>query len=70
MLLSCPCMTLWRVCVLDVLTRLAELGAELHSDGQMVWVKATDWRRVPPDLHALIRQCSHEPARTIGRRTA
>ena len=56
--------------ILDVLTRLDDLDAELRSDGRTVWVKARDWRRVPPDLHALIRQCSHRLARLMGRRTA
>ena len=56
--------------ILDVLTWLDDIGAELRSDGKTVWVRPEHWRRVPPDLHALIRQCSHRLARLMGRRTA
>jgi hypothetical protein len=54
--------------VLDALTWLDDIGAELRSDGAAVWVKPSDWRRLPPELHALIRQCSHKLARLMGRR--
>jgi uncharacterized protein (DUF3820 family) len=53
--------------LLDALTRLDELDARLESDGQTVWVHHRDWRRVPPDLHAIVRQCSHQLAKMIGR---
>ena len=56
--------------LLDVLLWAEDLGIQLRSDGRTVWVRATDWCRVPPDLHALIRQCSYQLARMIGRRTA
>jgi uncharacterized protein (DUF3820 family) len=52
--------------ILDVLTQLDDLDVELQSDGSRAWVAAEDWRRVPPDLHALVRQCSHQLARMIG----
>jgi hypothetical protein len=55
--------------VLDALTRLEGLGVELVSDGQRVWVNDKDWRKVPADLHATIRQCSNQLARLIGRST-
>jgi hypothetical protein len=53
--------------VLDVLTRLDDLGIELESDGHSVAIPLQDWQRVPPELHALIRQCSHQLARMLGR---
>jgi hypothetical protein len=54
--------------ILDVLTRLDALGAELQSDGQSVWLDAAGEGRVPPALLALIRQCSHELAGMLGKR--
>jgi hypothetical protein len=53
--------------VLDVLTQLDDLGIELESDGHSMQVPLQDWQRVPPELHALIRQCSHQLARMLGR---
>ena len=52
--------------MLDVLTRLDDLGVQLHSDGRAAWVGGDDYRRVPPDLRALVKQCSHELAKMIG----
>jgi hypothetical protein len=52
--------------VLDALTWLEKLGIELESDGRSVQVPWRDWQRVPPELHALLRQCSHQLARMIG----
>src|SRR5579871_4786201 len=54
--------------LLDALIRLEGLGIDLQSDGKTVWFFGDDRQRVPPDLHALIRQCSHQLARMIGRR--
>jgi hypothetical protein len=54
---------------LDALTALQELGVELRSDGRGVWVAGEDWRRVPADLHATIRQQSNLLARMIGNTT-
>jgi hypothetical protein len=51
--------------ILDALTRLEEIGVELQSDGRAGWFGA-DWRRVPPDLAATVRQCSHQLARMLG----
>jgi hypothetical protein len=53
----------------DVLTRLEALGIELVSDGRSVNYKGTDYHRVPLDLRALVRQCSHQLARMMGNRT-
>jgi hypothetical protein len=52
--------------LLDVLTRLDELGIELHSDGRRVHFAGDDARRVPPDLMALVRSCSHRLGRLMG----
>jgi hypothetical protein len=52
--------------VLDVLTRLEELGVGLESDGRGVWFAGDGWRRVPPDLKALVHQCSHQLAQMRG----
>jgi hypothetical protein len=52
--------------VLDALIQLDALGIELQSDGSKAWVAAEDWRRVPAELHSLIRQRSHQLARMIG----
>lgn len=54
--------------ILDVVIRLEELGVTLQSDGRRAWVGADDWGRVPPDLHALIRQCAHTLASMVGAR--
>jgi hypothetical protein len=52
--------------VLDALTRLGDLGIDLHSDGKSVWFAGDDWKRVPPDLYALVRQCGHELGKLLG----
>jgi uncharacterized protein (DUF3820 family) len=52
--------------LLDALTRLEALGVELESDGQSVSIRWPDWQRVPQDLAAVIRQCSHQLARLLG----
>ncbi len=52
--------------VLDVLTRLEELGVDLLSDGDTVWFAPGDWRRVPDDVLAAARQCKHSLARLLG----
>jgi hypothetical protein len=52
--------------MLDVLTRLDDLGMRLHSDGRSAWIGGDDYRKVPPDLKALVKQCSHELAKMIG----
>ena len=56
--------------ILDVLTRLEDLGIDLQCDGRKAWVSAEDYRKVPADLHVVIRQCSNTLARMIGKRTA
>lgn len=53
--------------ILDALLRLQEIGVELASDGQTVGFAGDDWRRVPPDLYAVVRQCSHQLARMLGK---
>ncbi len=52
--------------LLDVLTRLEDLGIDLQSDGRTVWVPWPDVQRIPLDLRAVIRQCSHQLARLLG----
>jgi hypothetical protein len=52
--------------ILDVLTRLDELGMELQSDGVRAWVKWEDSKRVPQELLAIVSQCSHQLARMLG----
>jgi hypothetical protein len=52
--------------LLDVLTRLEEAGVNLDSDGRRVWVRWEDGRRLPPDLRALIHQCSNSLAKLLG----
>jgi hypothetical protein len=52
--------------VLDALVRLEALGVELESDGRSVRFAGDDWRRVPPDLAAIVRQCSHRLAVLLG----
>jgi hypothetical protein len=53
--------------VLDVLTRLEVLGIELESNGRRVWLRYEDYSRVSPDLRALIRSCSFQLAKRMGR---
>jgi hypothetical protein len=52
--------------LLDALTRLGDLGVELVSDGRGVWFADDGWRRVPPDLKAVVKQCSHQLAGLLG----
>jgi hypothetical protein len=54
--------------ILDALVRLDALGIELASDGRTVWLQGEDYRRVPPDLQAIVRQCRHQLATMIGNR--
>jgi hypothetical protein len=54
--------------ILDVLTRLEDLGVELQSDGRKVWVGGQDYHKVPEELHVLIRQCSNLLARMLGKK--
>jgi hypothetical protein len=56
--------------ILDALTRLEALGVEPYSDGTRVYFAPGDHQRVPPDLHAVIRQCGHALAKMLagGRR--
>jgi hypothetical protein len=51
--------------ILDVLVQCEELGIELLSDGQTV--RFHDNHRAPPGLRSLLRQCSHDLARLMGR---
>ncbi len=53
--------------ILDALVQLDDLGAELRSDGRSVLMRDEDYRRVPPDLQAVVRQCNHQLARLLGR---
>jgi hypothetical protein len=54
--------------VLDVLTKLEDLGVELRSDGKHVrFARDGDYRRVPPDLRRMLKQCQNDLARMIGR---
>jgi hypothetical protein len=55
--------------VLDVLTRLDDLGVELESDGNTVSIPWPHWRRVPEDVKGIIRQCNNQLARLIGKTT-
>jgi hypothetical protein len=52
--------------LLDVLTRLDDFRVNLESDGRRVWLRWEDMRRVPADLNALVRQCSHSLAGMLG----
>jgi hypothetical protein len=53
--------------VLDALVRLDDLGVELVSDGRRVWFADPDARRkVPRDLHAVVRECGHTLAMMMG----
>jgi uncharacterized protein (DUF3820 family) len=54
--------------VLDALIRLEALGVELVSDGKTVSFQGEDWRKVPPELRAIVRQCSHQLAGLLGSR--
>jgi hypothetical protein len=53
--------------LLDVMTRLEDLGITLRSDGRAVWFDYPGCRRVGAELAALVRSCSHRLARLIGR---
>jgi hypothetical protein len=53
--------------ILDVLTRLDDLGVELGSDGARVWFVGDGWKRVPADLKAVVGECNHRLARMLGR---
>ena len=53
--------------ILDALTRLDDLGIEVCSDGRSVWAAGDGWRRMPPDLADVLRQCNHRLARLLGR---
>jgi hypothetical protein len=55
--------------ILDALTKLEAIGVELQSDGKRVFYRPGDWRRVPPDLRAVVRQCGHQMAQMIGNTT-
>jgi hypothetical protein len=52
--------------LLDVLTRLDDLGLVLVSDGERVWVPWPDCDVLPPDLRELIHSCSHSLAVRMG----
>lgn len=52
--------------ILDALTRLEEAGVDLASDGHAVWLRGDDWRKVEPDVMALVRQQSHLLAGLVG----
>ncbi len=58
--------TLSTTAVLDALTRLETLGVELQSDGRGVWIGWPERQRVPAELVAVVRQCSHQLATMIG----
>jgi hypothetical protein len=55
--------------MLDALTRLDDLGVELHRDGRGAWIGGDDYRKVPPDLRALVKQCSNELAKMLSDNT-
>jgi hypothetical protein len=52
--------------VLDALIALEALDIDLESDGATVWFAGDGWRRVPPDLRAVVQQCSHRLAGLLG----
>jgi hypothetical protein len=52
--------------ILDVLTRLEDLGVELVSDGVRAQVPWPDCERLPADLREALRSCQHTLARMIG----
>jgi hypothetical protein len=54
--------------ILDVLTKLDDLGIEVKSDGRRAWLGWEDEKRVPPAILALIRECNNQLARIIGPR--
>jgi hypothetical protein len=51
--------------ILDVLTRLEDLGVELVSDGRRAEVPWPQAQRLPDDLRETIRGCQHTLARMI-----
>jgi hypothetical protein len=51
---------------LDVLIALGDLGIDLRSDGKTVWLAGEDRKRVPENLHVLIRQCCHQLVVMLG----
>lgn len=53
--------------VLDVLTRLDDLGIVLSSDGRAVQFVDDGWHRCPADLKAIVRQCNRQLARLMGK---
>jgi hypothetical protein len=55
-----------RTPVLDALTKLETLGIEVVSDGKRAWVAWPACKRVPNDLLATLRQCSHQLAKMLG----
>jgi hypothetical protein len=52
--------------LLDALVRLDELGVDLVSDGRRVDYANGGWRKVPADLNAVVKSCSHRLARMLG----
>jgi hypothetical protein len=52
--------------ILDVLTKLDDLGIEVKSDGRRAWIPWPDNQQCPPAVMALIRQCNNQLARLIG----
>jgi hypothetical protein len=52
--------------VITALVELEALGVELVSDGNSVSYVGDGWRKVPRELDAIVRQCSHTLARMIG----
>jgi hypothetical protein len=55
-----------RTPILDTLTRLEELGVPLQSNGKRTWLRWEDARKVPADVRAAVRQCSHTLAKMVG----
>jgi hypothetical protein len=53
--------------ILDASTRLVDLGVQLHSNGRKAWIGGDDYRRVPADLHATVRQCAFRLGRMNGK---
>jgi hypothetical protein len=51
--------------LLDVLTRLDDYRVNLESDGRRAWLRWEDCQRVPPDVQAMVRQCSHSLAKLL-----
>ena len=52
--------------ILDVLTRLEDLGIELISDGRSVCFGPGGWAKAPRELHDRVRECSHLLAGLLG----